>query len=63
MKTCYDCAYCGDKFSFPDSENFADVFADNEKMKHFYCCCGDCVNYRKEVFDNTAMNCNCFEGV
>jgi len=63
MCKCTDCAYCGDKYSFPLPNDKKDLFIDNPLMKHYYCCCGDCNQYEKDITAKNIQDCECFEEV
>ena len=46
---CCDCQYCGDKYSFSEPNDLLYMDPENPMLKHFYCCCGDCDLYGKDV--------------
>lgn len=58
---CCDCQYLGDKYSFPQPNDIVDVDKNNEFIKHFYCCCGDCDMYEKDITALDIKMCECFE--
>lgn len=58
---CCDCQYCGDKFSFPLPNDKILYDQENPMLKHFYCCCGDCDLYGKDVTGLGLKKCDCFE--
>lgn len=58
---CCDCAYCGDKFSFPLPNDKIEIDPNNPMIKHYYCCSGDCKNYGKDITSLRINHCNCFE--
>ena len=60
---CCDCQYIGDKYSFPRPNNLIDMDEDNPYIKHFYCCMGDCEQYKKDVSVQFIKECECFESI
>lgn len=58
---CCDCQYCGDKFSFPLPNNLIYEDVANPLLKHYYCCCGDCEFYGKDITSLGISQCNNFE--
>lgn len=57
---CCNCAYVGDKYSFPLPNNLLDCDEDNPYIKHYYCCCGDSEQYEKDVSIQNIQLCECF---
>lgn len=58
---CCDCQYCGDKFSFPQPNDLLHMDPENPMLKHFYCCCGACPMYMKDITGLGIYNCEYFE--
>ena len=63
ISLCCDCAYCGDKFSFPLPNDKIECDPSNPFIKHFYCCCGDCDNYDKDITPLGIQKCSFFEEI
>lgn len=59
--SCSDCAYCGDKYSFPLPNDLPNTDPQNPRLKRYYCCCGDCIHYRTEITGVGEIDCDCFE--
>lgn len=57
---CTSCEYLGDKFSFPLPNSLVDVDPQNPLIKHYYCCCGDCERYGKDITAQNITDCPCF---
>jgi hypothetical protein len=57
---CRGCQYIGDKYSFPQPNDLTGADASG---KHWYCCCGDCVLYSKDVTALHITECECFEAL
>ena len=60
---CSDCCYLGDKFSFEQPNDLVDIDPNNPAIKHYYCNCGDCDNYRKDITSMGITKCGCFESL
>lgn len=60
---CADCAYLGDKYSFSLPNSLPDLYESNPALKHYYCCCGDCDEYEKDVTPKMIQDCKCFEDI
>lgn len=60
---CSDCCYLGDKYSFEQPNELLDTDPNNPFLKHYYCNCGDCDNYRKDITSANITSCSCFEGL
>lgn len=58
---CCDCQFCGDRFSFTLPNDKIEVDAENPSLKHFYCCCGDCDLYEKDITKLGLKKCDYFE--
>ena len=58
---CCDCQYCGDKYSFPIPNDLLHMDPENPILKHFYCCCGDCDLYGKDITGLGIHECEHFE--
>jgi len=58
---CCDCQYCGDKHSFPEPNDLLEMDSENPLLKHFYCCCGDCDLYEKDITALGIHECECFK--
>lgn len=58
---CSDCQYCGDKYSFPLPNDLIDIDDKNPLIKHYYCCCGDCELYRKDITSLGIKVCKYFD--
>jgi len=58
---CCDCQYCGDKHSFPEPNDLLEMDPENPVLKHFYCCCGDCGFYGKDITGLGIQECEHFE--
>ena len=58
---CCDCQYCGDKYSFPIPNDLIYMDPENPILKHFYCCCGDCDLYGKDITGLGIHECEHFE--
>lgn len=58
---CCDCQYCGDKYSFPEPNDLLYMDPENPMLKHFYCCCGDCKLYMKDITGLGIHDCGHFE--
>lgn len=58
---CCDCQYCGDKYSFPEPNDLILMDPENPILKHFYCCCGDCNLYGKDITGLGIHECEHFE--
>ena len=58
---CCGCQYCGDKHSFPEPNDLPEADPENPLLKHFYCCCGDCDLYGKDITVLGVQECGCFE--
>lgn len=58
---CSDCCYLGDKYSFEQPNELLDTDPCNPFLKHYYCNCGDCDNYRKDITFLGITECCCFE--
>lgn len=58
---CTECQYCGDKYSFPIPNDLLDTDRDNPFIKRFYCCCGDCDWYSRDITGKGIASCECFE--
>lgn len=58
---CTECANLGDKFSFPLPNNLIDMDVENPFIKHYYCCCGDCDMYKKDITGILIKNCEWFQ--
>lgn len=53
------CAYTAYSFPLPNDKILYDQ--ENPMLKHFYCCCGDCDLYGKDVTSLGLKKCDCFE--
>ena len=60
---CCDCQYCGDKYSFPEPNDLIYMDLENPMLKHFYCCCGDCDLYGKDITGLGIHECKHFEAL
>ena len=60
---CSDCCYLGDKYSFEQPNELLDTDPNNPFLKHYYCNCGDCDNYRKDITSLGITKCSCFESL
>ena len=61
---CADCAYLGDKYSFPLPNELEDTEHGHPLPKRYYCCCGDSPNYQKCVSSTMVVqSCEHFESV
>lgn len=60
---CSDCAYCGDKYSFPYPNNLVYTSQNNPFLKRYYCCCGDNSFYMKDITDLNLVSCKDFEEI
>lgn len=60
---CCDCAYLGDKYSFPQPNNMIDIDPVNPAIKHYYCCCGDCDLYARDITGLGIEHCDYLEEV
>lgn len=60
---CCDCQYCGDKYSFPQPNELADVDPSNPFIKRYYCCCGDCEHYGDDITGKGIYECDCFDAL
>ena len=58
---CCNCQYCGDKYSFPEPNDLLHMDPENPMLKHFYCCCGDCDLYGKDITGLGIHECEHFE--
>ena len=58
---CCNCAYCGDKYSFPSPNDKIKTDPNNPLIKYYYCCCGDCKFYEKNVTSLNIQICDFFE--
>ena len=58
---CCNCQYCGDKYSFPEPNDLLYMDPENPILKHFYCCCGDCDLYGKDITRLGIHECEHFE--
>lgn len=58
---CCDCQFCGDKYSFPEPNDLIEMDPENPLLKHFYCCCGDCELYGKDITGMGIHECEHFE--
>lgn len=58
---CCNCQYCGDKYSFPEPNDLLYMDPENPILKHFYCCCGDCDLYGKDITGLGIHECEHFE--
>ena len=58
---CCDCQFCGDKYSFPEPNDLIYMDLENPMLKHFYCCCGDCNLYGKDITGLGIHECKHFE--
>ncbi|MCI9505754.1 MAG: hypothetical protein HFF62_04070 [Oscillospiraceae bacterium] len=58
---CCDCQFCGDKHSFPEPNDLVEIDPENPLLKHFYCCCGDCELYEKDITGLGIQECEHFE--
>ncbi|RKI66759.1 hypothetical protein D7V91_11700 [bacterium 1xD42-67] len=59
--TCCDCQFCGDKYSFPTPNDLLYMDPKDPLIKHFYCCCGDCELYEKDITGLGIQECEHFE--
>lgn len=60
---CCDCQYVGDKYSFPLPNDKQDIDKDNPLIKHYYCCCGDCNQYEKDVSIQNIQQCDQYDNI
>lgn len=58
---CCDCQFCGDKHSFPEPNDLIEMDPEHPMLKHFYCCCGDCDLYEKDITALGIRECEYFE--
>ena len=58
---CGKCQYCGDKYSFPEPNDLLEADPENPLLKHFYCCCGDCERYGKDITNLGIYECKHFD--
>ena len=58
---CCNCQYCGDKYSFPEPNDLIYMDPKDPLLKHFYCCCGDCDLYSKDITGLGIHECEHFE--
>ena len=58
---CCDCQFCGDKYSFPEPNDLIYMDPENPMLKHFYCCCGDCNLYGKDITGLGICECEHFK--
>ena len=58
---CGRCQYCGDKHSFPKLNDLLESHPDDPLLKRFYCCCGDCEHYEKDITNLGIRQCVHFE--
>jgi hypothetical protein len=60
---CTDCAYCGDKYSFPLPNGLPYVDPQNPAIKRYFCCCGDSAFYGQDITGKGINQCEYFEEV
>lgn len=58
---CYGCQFCGDKHSFPEPNDLIETDPENPLLKHYYCCCGDCDLYEKDITGLGIQECEHFK--
>ena len=58
---CCECQFCGDKYSFPEPNDLIEMDPENPLLKHFYCCCGDCDLYEKDITGLGIKECEHFK--